>query len=72
MVTHSQHLQVGNYLASGLNLTESAQHAKARILLPSLYLIFKQDPKYDRTLRLRIRGVMLDTYTLRVDSAKEF
>ena len=71
MVNHSHHLQVGNYLASGLNLTESAQHAKARVLLPSLYLLFKQDPKYDRTMRLRIRGVMLDTYTLRVDSAKE-
>ncbi len=71
MVTHAQHLQVGNYLASGLNLTESAQHAKARILLPSLYLIFKQDPKYTKTVRLRIRGVMLDSFTLRVDSAKE-
>jgi len=55
-------LKVGNFLASSLDLTGPS----------SLYLLFDQEPPFDRTVRLRVRGKTLGGNLVHVTSAEAF
>ncbi len=56
------HLAVGNFLASTLNLPG----------LDTIYLLFDREPRFARTVRLRVRGKSLGFNVVQVISAEAF
>ncbi len=57
----SEHLRVGSYLAHSIDLSGNGFQ----------YLLFDEEPSFEKTVRLRVRGVPLDPHAVHVVSVTE-